>query len=379
VRFTRERYQSGCLTREGRRSGPAVWIFRWRETKPEGRVNRKVVLGTVKEYPTKTVALKAVEALRINVNAENPAPLTVNQLVTHYTEKELPQRAFSTAQAYQSYLNTWILPKWGEFRPSDIKTVNVEVWLHGLLLANGSKAKIRSIMSALFNHAIRYEWLGRNPITLVRQSAKRERVPDVLDAEELKKLLSELKQPYWTMVFLAATTGLRVSELLALKWQDINFATGEIALTRAIVQQQVGDMKTEASQKPVPMEGALAEALSQWSAKSAYRQVEDWVFASPEMHGVQPYWPENLLRRHIRPAAKRAGITKVVGWHSFRRTFATLLKGSGEDVKTTQELMRHASSRITMDVYAQALTPAKRSAQRKLAELIRPVPAEAQV
>jgi integrase len=102
-------------------------------------------------------------------------------------------------------------------------------------------------------------------------------------------------------------------------------------------------------------------------------------FTSPKMHGVQPYWPENLLRRHMRPAAKRAGTTKLVGWHSFRRTFATLLKGSGEDVKTTQELMRHASSRITMDVYAQALTPAKRSAQRKLAELIKPVQSEAQV
>jgi integrase len=160
-----------------------------------------------------------------------------------------------------------------------------------------------------------------------------------------------------------------------------NFTTNldKRTLNRAIVQQRVGDLKGEASQKPVPMEGALAEALSQWSAQSAYPQLEDWVFASPELHGAQPYWPENLLRRHIRLAAKRAGIMKIVGWHSFRRTFATLLKGSGEDVKTTQELMRHASSRITMDVYAQALTPAKRSAQRKLEELIRPVPVEAQV
>jgi hypothetical protein len=57
-------------------------------------VNRKVVVGTVKDYPTKTVALKSVEALRVNVNAENPAPLTVKQLVTHYTEKELRQKAF---------------------------------------------------------------------------------------------------------------------------------------------------------------------------------------------------------------------------------------------------------------------------------------------
>ncbi|MGH9704748.1 MAG: tyrosine-type recombinase/integrase, partial [Candidatus Acidiferrales bacterium] len=60
------------------------------------------------------------------------------------------------------------------------------------------------------------------------------------------------------------------------------------------------------------------------------------------------------------------------GWHSFRRTFATMLKGGGEDVKTVQELMRHANSRITLDVYAQALTPAKRSAQKKVIELIQP-------
>ena len=69
---------------------------------------------------------------------------------------------------------------------------------------------------------------------------------------------------------------------------------------------------------------------------------------------------------------KRLGITKQIGWHSFRRTFATLLKGNGEDVKTTQELMRHANSRLTLDVYAQALTPAKRAAHLKVVEMIRP-------
>jgi integrase len=375
MRFTRERYQSGCLTREERKVGPSVWIFRWRENRGEGRVNRKMVVGTVEQYPNKTAALKAVESLRCNINSEIPAPLTVDQLTRHYMVKELSKKAFSTSQVCRVYLETWILPKWGEFRPSDVKAVAVEAWLHNLPLANGSKAKIRNIMSALFNHAIRHEWLVRNAITYVRQSAKRQRIPDILDVEELKKLLSELSQPCLTMVFLAATTGLRRSELLALKWRDIQFVTGEIMLSRAIVQQVVGEMKTEASQKPIPMDKTLAEALWAWNAQSPYGASEDWVFASPKMQGRQPYWPENLLRRHIRPAAQRAGITKVVGWHSFRRTFATMLKGGGEDVKTTQELMRHANSRITLDVYAQALTPAKRSAQRKVVELIRPAAA----
>jgi integrase len=157
-----------------------------------------------------------------------------------------------------------------------------------------------------------------------------------------------------------------------LKWSDVDFTAGEIRLSRAIVHQHVGDMKTEASQKPVPIDGALLESLQDWRRQAAYRQMADWVFASPDMDGKQPYWPETPLRCYVHPAAKRVGITKALGWHSFRRTFATLLKGGGDDVKTVQELMRHANSRLTLDVYAQALTPAKRAAHLKLVGLIQP-------
>ena len=88
----------------------------------------------------------------------------------------------------------------------------------------------------------------------------------------------------------------------------------------------------------------------------------DACFPRQWMHGKQPYWTETLLRCYVQPAAKRLGIAKQIGSHSFRRTFATLLKGIGEDMKTVQELMRHANSRLTLEVYAQALTPAKRAA-----------------
>jgi integrase len=74
------------------------------------------------------------------------------------------------------------------------------------------------------------------------------------------------------------------------------------------------------------------------------------VFVSTVMNGKQPYWPETPLKCFEMPAANRLGIEKQIGWHSFRGIFATLLKGRGEDVKTTQELMRHANSRLTLDV-----------------------------
>jgi site-specific recombinase XerD len=78
-------------------------------------------------------------------------------------------------------------------------------------------------------------------------------------------------------------------------------------------------------QKPVPIDGAPLHALEEWSRQTLYRQNDDWLFASPDMGGKQSYWPETLLKCHVQPAAKRGGITKRIGWHCFRRTFATLL------------------------------------------------------
>jgi site-specific recombinase XerD len=75
------------------------------------------------------------------------------------------------------------------------------------------------------------------------------------------------------------------------------------------------------------------------------------------------------MEDHIRPAAKRAGITKRSGWHTLRHTFGTLLKANGEDVVTVQALMRHANVSVTMNTYVQAVTPAKRRAQRGIIKL----------
>jgi integrase len=209
-----------------------------------------------------------------------------------------------------------------------------------------------------------------NPITLVRQSAKRERVPEVLTEEELQALIPQLNARDRVLVLLDACTGLCVGELLGLKWSAVDFENGQLHVTRSVVDQVVGDCKTEASQKPVPLDSFLAQELLTWRSSCPYNQNDDWVFASPLTKGRQPYWPENLMKRGIRPAAKRAKIAKHISWHTFRRTFSTLLKANGEDIKTVQELLRHANSKITLDIYTQAVTPAKRAAQTKIVEMI---------
>ena len=83
----------------------------------------------------------------------------------------------------------------------------------------------------------------------------------------------------------------------------------------------------------------MVKAKPHRAAATRYSKDTDWVFASPQSLGKKPYWPDMLLKRQIKPAAERAGITKVIGWHTFRRTLATLLQSSGASVKTTQELI----------------------------------------
>ena len=319
----RTRYQQGSVQREKRKSGSDVWVFRWWESAADGGTKRrKAIVGTVQALPNETSALKAAKALRIDANQQTPladrGPGTIAELVAHYRLKELVgenqgRKSFSTRAAYECYLKGWILPRWGEHRLDQIKPVAVEGWLDGIKRAKATRAKIRNLMSALFHHAMRYEWVDNNPIKLVRQSAKREWVPDVLELAELQLLLSKLSVRERTLALLDAATGLRVSELLALRWADVDFENLELLVTRSIWHQVVGRCKTEASAKPVPMDSYMAEDLLRWRRQSPYPMDSDYVFASPTMRGTQPYWPDNLMKRYIQPVAREAGINKNIG------------------------------------------------------------------
>jgi integrase len=361
------RYQEGCLYREKRKAGSDVWVFRYRD----GQHNRKELIGTVEEFPNKSDALRACEHLRRDINRNVSSVRTFGELADHYILHELPRKTPYTGEVYRGYLKTWILPKWEQYPLFKVKAVAVESWLgETTTLAPGSKAKVRNLMHAIFNHAMRWEFASVNPITLVRQSAKRTRVPEVLTADEIGGLLTEMKDPWRTAVYVAVTTGLRVSELLALKWEDVDFATGEFRLCRGVVRQHIGRMKTEASRKPLPLDAGLADVLTRWRGCCPYNQDADFIFGSPDKKGKQPYWPTAAMEKHVRPAAERAGIHKQIGWHTLRHTFGTLVKSEGADVATTQALLRHANVSITMDRYVQAVTPAKREAQSRVVKLL---------
>jgi integrase len=304
--------QHGSLALVSRKEGPAVWQFRWSEKNLHGaRVQRKRVIGTVERYLDEAGARSAIAVLLAEINSDKvrmgSGSITVAQLCDHFEQRELAKdntwRSYSTKKTYQAYLTRRVLLHWRHYELAEVRTIQVESWLRSLPLAKSSCAKIRNLMSVLFNHACRYELFDRNPIYLVRQSAKRRRAPTVLMPAEIKALVNSLGIRERTLVLLAVSTGLRQSKLFGLKWGDIDLVQYTMNVTRSIVYGVVGPCKTESSQKPVPVHPRLADALSDWRKQCVYTKPDDWVFASRRYRGRRPYWGQAILRKYVRPVA----------------------------------------------------------------------------
>jgi len=410
--LTKTRTQTGSLCAAKNGSGNPIWIFRWWETRADGtKVRRKKQVGPLAQYPSAEDAEKAIRNWRIAVAANQPHAFngfTMGDLIAHFRATELLDigedgRAWSTRDRYSSTLNCWVEPRWGHEDLSAIKAPQVEKWLRDLKqkprrrkddrmasdvndlkpLARGTKAKIRNLMSVLFNHAIRWQFVDRNPISGpqrgsgVRQGSKRMQIPDILGISEMQDIVSNLQIRERTLLFLDVATGLRRGELAGLKWKDIDFKKMLIYVERSVVNQVVGPCKTETSKKPVPLDEHTAQDLLKWYRITPYREPEDWIFASNsnragKKRGKQPLWLSTIMRYHIQPVVRKLNIQKRVTWHTFRRTFTSLLTSNREDIKVVQELLRHGSSRVTMDIYAQANMLDKRKAQLKVIDEIRP-------
>ncbi len=371
--------QDGSVTVERRKRGPDVWCFRWREAGPDGRrIHRRIVLGTADELRSIASARKMVAGLRREININDVRirreSIKLADLSRHFQQRELadrnPRISYSTKKAYAGYLEKWIDPRWGEYRLLDVRAVEVESWLKSLNRAAGTRCKIRNVMSLLFNHGRRHDLCDRNPIEWVRQGAKRRTAPDILTSDEVQELLANLRFREQTLVLLAVTTGLRRSELFALKWRDVDFQAKQIHVTRSIVQNVIGVCKTETSQKPVPAHDDLVKTLREWHRQTPYQSSESWVFASPVNQGRWPFLAQEIMRHHIIPVARKLGITKRIGWHTFRHTYSTLLRSTGAELKIMQELLRHSTIRVTLDTYTQAVTTEKRNAQEAVVALL---------
>jgi integrase len=386
LKFTRNRYQEGSLRRVRRKSGAEMWEYRYRNHAEPGSPMRQMTLSVL-EYPTASKARIRLqeEVLRINgpesfrAHVKPTLGVVIEKFKTEERFEEILKMppgsevssdgmSYSTVAGYSSYLTKHIEPRWSSVFLTDIKPLQVSEWLKKLPLSPKTKGHVRALVHMLFERAMLWGLLDlqRNPIELIKLKGTSRRLgrPHIITPEKFQELIAILEEPYRTMVIVAICTGLRVSEVLALRWEHIDFSAGVILVQQGVVSGRIGKVKTEASQDEIPIDPAFARLLL---ARLEERDQRGLVF--PSHVTGRSYHAGILQQKILRPKGEEIGISKL-GWHTFRHTYRSLLDEAGAPIGVQQKLMRHSNVATTMNVYGNSTLRAKQDANSKVVKML---------
>ena len=242
-------------------------------------------------------------------------------------------------------------------------------WLKSLPLRPKTCAHVRALMHMLFERAMLWGLIEpqRNPVELVKLkgTSKRSKRLQILTPEQFQQLVSKLQEPHRTMVIVAMCTGMRVSEVLALRLEHIDFKAGVMLVQQGVVNGRIGRVKTEASNDYIPLDPAFAQILLDWKGDRTH----GLVFPSPITGGC--YNAGTIQQQILKPALEKIGVTGAgLGWHIFRHTYRSLLDETGAPVGVQQKLMRHSNVATTMNGYGDASLRAKQQANSKVVQMV---------
>ena len=355
--MARRRYQQPTPFREGK-----WWWIRVRKDEfRDGKPQR--ILKRVKVAPVATSAREvqkiANEMLRpMNQGLESVGSATPfgTYIETIYRPTVLPLLASSTRKNYNGILRKSLVPFFGDFALRDLNTITLQKYFSGLPASHSSAMKIKDALSSVLGSAVRFQMLVRNPIEGIQIPLPRtgKRAKPHITPEQFELLVDTLAEPYATMVYVCVMSGLRVSELIGLKWDDV--LPDALVIDERFCRGDWGCPKTSGSGATIGVDPQVIarihrlkgmEVTINWGGKGATKTFKvirsdgpgDLVFQSLRSGG--PMSDHNILSGHIKPAASRAR-AGLVNWQVFRRSYATWLVAAEPTRKSVQAQMRHA-------------------------------------
>ena len=386
-RMVRCRYQDGCLFIRGKKR--KMWVARWRENviQPDGvvqRVLRSEVLGPVSEFAGRREARVLLQSHLAALNsgqrrAEGTMPFAVF-VTEHFEPAVLPTLKYATQEIYSFLLRKHLLPRFRDSRLCDITRAEIQQFLIAKL-KNGyaweTTHHLRSLLSKVIGTAVDWNYLSDNPVHGVRMPERSLKRPHrFLSLDEVRRLIAASDEPVRTIVLLAVMTGLRIGEILALRWGRINFAAGTVRVEETCYKGHFGTPKTRASRREVPLTPAVTRALQAHRVSCRDTANEALVFVT--RRGT-PLASNNLRKRQLHPASQRAELGSI-NWHSLRHTHGTLLHEQGTPLRVAQAQLGHSHMTTTLQVYTHASGSAQRQAVDHLESLLFPsVPKFAEV
>jgi len=357
----------------------------------DGRWEGRVVIGyDDKGLPktknvlarTKSECVEKLKALKANI--ETPAPRTTKsdmpfgEWLTFWYEKfSKPNVRPNTRRGYERLMETYIRPKLGQVPLNKLTAGDIQqlcVWMktdgrmqretRGAGISDSQVRNCYNLCRRALDQAVEECLISKNPALDCKAPACKRQEMNILSKEEMRKLLIQAnREGYYEVFLMEFATGLRLGELMALQWDDLNMTTGELRISKQIYpvdgKLTVFEPKTDAGIRTLILPPSVLNVMRE------YRKTVDsrWMFPSPKVDDA-PIGP-SVIRRRLNKLLGHAGCQQV-RFHDLRHLFATNALAHGMDVKTLSTILGHTSGNTTLNIYAHATDAMKKTAAEKI-------------
>jgi integrase len=384
-RMARRRFQNPTPFREGNWWWIRVWQDEFRDGKTERILKRlKVAPVTTSAREAQKIASEMLRPMNQGLESIGSATPFGTYIDTIYRPTVLPLLASSTRSNYEGILLKRLVPIFGDFALRDLNTMTLQKYFSGLKASHSTAMKIKDALSSVMGSAVRFQMLVRNPIDGIQIPPPRtgKRTKPYITPEQFELLVKAMAEPYATMVYVCVMSGLRVSELIGLKWDDV--LPDALVIDERYCRGDWGCPKTNGSGATIGVDPRVIARIHQlkgmevtinWGGKGATKTFnvvrsdapKDLVFQS--LRSGLPMSDHNILSRHIKPTARLLGLPWV-NWQVLRRSYGTWMVEAGADPKAVQAQMRHSRISTTMDIYAQFVPAAQKRAVAQMSQMI---------
>lgn len=357
----------------------------------DGRWEGRVVIGyDDKGLPktknvlakTKTECIEKLKALKKTITPPTPAKvkadMTFGEWLDHwYEEYSKPAVRPSTQRIYESYIRLYIKPKLGSIPLSNLTANDIQqfcTWMKTdarMDQESGEKGladtQVRNCYSLCYRaleKAVTENLIAQNPAAGCKLPPIKREEMKILSRENMQKLLIQAKEEkYYELFLLEFATGLRLGELVALQWDDLDLTTGELRINKqaGIIGPEVviTEPKTKAAVRTLLLPPQVVNVFREYRNRVDSR----WLFPSPKKEDM-PLRPSAVHQR-LHRILDHAGCERV-RFHDLRHTFATNALAHGMDIKTLSTILGHVSSATTLNTYSHITDEMRQKAATKI-------------
>jgi integrase len=327
--------------------------------------------------------------LRANQANAKISGITVNEHFDQWFEQVAENRyAYKTLENYRGIIAYDVRTRIGHIKLSDLQPSHIQQIFSAMKargVCSNTRRRLHSVIASALDCAVAWGTLERNPIARVEIPRREVKDMRAMSQEEVRSFLAVTdKGPHAEHIRTAVVTGMRPGEMAGLRWQDIDFKHGTIAVQRSLVWKgrQVDGWflvapKTDRGKREITIPESLVTALAEFRKQQGARirlvgdHYQDHGFVFADEWG-RPLHTKEFIRSVFKVALGRASLPGTIRLYDLRHTCATLLLKDGEHIKVVSERLGHSNVRITLEIYVHVLPGMQRDAAHRMENLLNP-------